>query len=60
LMEMDVLYGNRHVLDMITSHWPAARIGRTRDSVSIRIQLPHQQRQRPETGSEGGPAAVAV
>jgi GNAT superfamily N-acetyltransferase len=60
LMEMDVLYGNRHVLDMITSHWPAARIGRTRDSVSIRVQLPHQQRQRPERGSDGRPAAVAV
>jgi GNAT superfamily N-acetyltransferase len=60
LMEMDVLYGNRHVLDMITSHWPATRIERTRDSVSIRIQLPHQQRQPPEAGSEGRPAAVAV
>jgi GNAT superfamily N-acetyltransferase len=59
LMEMDVLYGNGHVLDMITSHWPAARIGRIRDSVSIRVQLPHQQ-QRPETRSEGRPAAVAV
>ena len=60
LLEMDVLDGNRHVLDMITSHWPAARIGRTRDSVSIRVQLPHQLRQRPGIGSEGGPAAVAV
>ena len=60
VMEMDVLDGNRHVLDMITSHWPAARIGHTRDSVSIRIQLPQQQRQQPETGAEGRPAAVAV
>ena len=60
LMEMDVLYGNRHVLDMIISHWPAARIGRTKDSVSIGVQLPQQQRQRPETGSEDHPAAVAV
>jgi GNAT superfamily N-acetyltransferase len=60
LMEMDVLYGNRHVLDMIISHWPTARIGHSRDSVSIRIPLPQQQRQRPETGPEGRPAAVAV
>ena len=60
LMEMDVLYGNRHVLDMITSHWPAARIGRSRDSVSICVQLPNQQRQRPEPRSDGRPAAVAV
>ena len=27
LLEMDVLDGNRQVLDMITSHWPAACIG---------------------------------
>jgi len=60
LMEMDVLDGNRHVLDMITSHWPAARIGHARDSVSIRIQLPQQQRQRPQTRSGGRPPAVAV
>ena len=40
LLEMDVLDGNRQVLDMITSHWPAARIGHSPDSVSIRIRLP--------------------
>jgi GNAT superfamily N-acetyltransferase len=60
LMEMDVLNGNRRVLEMITSHWPAARIGRTREGVSIGVQLPQQQRQRPETRSDGRPAAVAV
>lgn len=60
LMEMDVLNGNRQVLDMITSHWPAARIGHAGDSFSIRIQLPQQQRQRPGTRSDGRPAAVAV
>jgi GNAT superfamily N-acetyltransferase len=60
LLEMDVLDGNRKVLDMITSHWPAARIGRTGDGVSIRIQLPQPQRQRPGTRSDGRLAAVAV
>ena len=60
LMEMDVLDGNRHVLDMITSHWPAARIGRAPDSVTIRVQLPRHQRQRPETGPGDRAAAVAV
>lgn len=60
LMEMDVLDGNRDVLDMITGHWPAARIGHAQDSVSISIQLPRQRRQRPETGSGDRPAAVAV
>jgi GNAT superfamily N-acetyltransferase len=44
LLEMDVLNGNRHVIDMITSHWPAARVERSPDSISIRIRLQqHQQ-----------------
>jgi GNAT superfamily N-acetyltransferase len=43
LMEMDVLNGNRQVIDMITSHWPAARVERSPDSISIRIRLQHQQ-----------------
>ena len=60
LMEMDVLDGNRHVIDMITSHWPAARVGHTRDSVSIRVKLPQQQRQRPQTRPDARPAEIAV
>ena len=40
LLDMDVLDGNRQVIDMITSRWPAARIGHSPDSVSIRIRLP--------------------
>jgi L-amino acid N-acyltransferase YncA len=39
LLEMDVLGQNRQVLEMITSHWPAARIERSPDCVSIRIRL---------------------
>ena len=42
LLEMDVLGHNRQVLEMITSHWPAARIERSPDCVSIRIRLPQR------------------
>jgi L-amino acid N-acyltransferase YncA len=42
LLEMDVLGHNRPVLDMITSHWPAARIEHSPDCVSIRIRLPQR------------------
>ena len=60
LLEMDVLDGNRHVLDMITSHWPAARVGHSPDSVSIRVGLPQHQRQRQGTPAGDRPAAAAV
>ena len=60
LLEMDVLDGNRQVLDMITSHWPAARIGHSPDSVSIRVRLPQHQRQQPQARSHDRPAATAV
>jgi len=50
LLEMDVLNGNRRVIDMITSHWPAARVERSPDSISIRIRLQqHQQQQHAHT-----------
>jgi GNAT superfamily N-acetyltransferase len=42
LLEMDVLGHNRQVLDMITSHWPAARTERSRDCVNIRVRLPQR------------------
>jgi len=45
LLEMDVLDGNRQVIDMITSHWPAARVERSPDSISIRIRLQQHQQQ---------------
>jgi GNAT superfamily N-acetyltransferase len=60
LMEMDVLNGNRRVIDMITSHWPAARVERSPDSISIRIRLQqHQQQQHayPRTAPAGRDAA---
>jgi GNAT superfamily N-acetyltransferase len=39
LLEMDVLGGNLQVIDMITSHWPAARVERSPDSISFRIRM---------------------
>ena len=60
LLEMDVLDGNRQVLDMIMSHWPAARIGHSSDSVSIRIRLPQYKQQRPGTRSGGHSEAAAA
>jgi GNAT superfamily N-acetyltransferase len=60
LLEMDVLDGNRQVLDMITSHWPAARVGHAPDSVSIRVRLPQHRRQRQGTASGDCPGVAAV
>ncbi len=37
---MDVLHDNRQVLAVITSHWPAARMGHCSDYRTIRIPLP--------------------
>ena len=45
LLEMDVLDGNRQVLDMITSHWPAASVERSPDSIHICIRLQQHQQQ---------------
>ena len=42
LLEMDVLGHNRQVLDMITGHWPAARIEYSPDCVNVRIGLPQR------------------
>ena len=39
-LAMDVLPGNRPVLAMIIGHWPDAAIGRSPDSLDIRIPLP--------------------
>jgi ribosomal protein S18 acetylase RimI-like enzyme len=46
-LAMDVLPGNRRVLAMITGHWPEAAIGRSADSVDIRIPLPRPYPARP-------------
>ena len=61
-LEMDVLNGNRQVIDMITSHWPAARVERSPDSISIRIRLQqhqqqHQQQARDQPAPVGRDAA---
>lgn len=46
-VSMDVLPSNRAVLAMITSHFAAARTGRSADSVTVQIQLnpAHSERQ---------------
>ncbi|HTT55365.1 MAG TPA: GNAT family N-acetyltransferase [Streptosporangiaceae bacterium] len=52
-VSMDVLPSNRAVLAMITSHWAAARTGRSADSVTVRIPLlpHHAQRQLGRTAT---------
>jgi GNAT superfamily N-acetyltransferase len=47
-LAMDVLPGNRRVLAMITGHWPDRVVGRSPDSLEIRIPLPRYQPPRPQ------------
>ena len=56
LLEMDVLDGNRQVIDMITSHWPAARVERSPGSISIRIRLQQHQQQQHQQHVQTRPA----
>ena len=42
-LAMDVLHGNRRVLNMIVRRWPQAGIDHSRDSLGIRVQLPRCQ-----------------
>jgi len=44
-MTMDVLPGNHQVIAMICAHWPAARISRTPDGLTICIRLERQYQQ---------------
>jgi GNAT superfamily N-acetyltransferase len=46
-LAMDVLPGNRRVLAMVTGHWPQAAVGRSPDSLDIRIPLPRPYPARP-------------
>jgi ribosomal protein S18 acetylase RimI-like enzyme len=54
-LTMDVLPGNRTMLAMIASRWPAARIEDSADFVTFRIPLPRRRQQQPQTQ----PAALA-
>jgi len=54
-LTMDVLPGNRTMLAMIASRWPAARIEDSADFVTFRILLPRRRQQRPQAL----PAALA-
>jgi ribosomal protein S18 acetylase RimI-like enzyme len=49
-MTMDVLPGNQRIIAMILAHWPAARIDRTPDGLTIRIRL-EQQHQQPSAAT---------
>jgi GNAT superfamily N-acetyltransferase len=46
-LEMDVLDGNRRVLDMVTGHWPAACVDHTPDGLAIRVGLPQASAKPP-------------
>ena len=46
-LAMDVLPSNRRVLAMIIGHWPDTVVGRSPDSLEIRIPLPRYQPLRP-------------
>jgi ribosomal protein S18 acetylase RimI-like enzyme len=54
-LTMEVLPGNRKMLAMIASRWPAARIEDSADYVTFRIQLPRRRQRRPQAQ----PAALA-
>ncbi len=56
---MDVLDGNHRVLAMIAGHWPAARIGHSRDCVTVHIRLPRHRQQPPHTRPTARPAVAA-
>jgi L-amino acid N-acyltransferase YncA len=44
---MDVMHGNDRALAMIKGHWPAARTRRSRDCVTIHVQLADYQDRQP-------------
>ena len=46
-LAMDVLPSNRRVLAMIIGHWPDTVVGRSTDSLEIRIPLPRYQPPQP-------------
>jgi GNAT superfamily N-acetyltransferase len=62
---MDVMHGNARALAMIKGHWPAARARRSRDCLTIHVQLADYQERwpqalpaRPRTG-QAAPLAAA-
>lgn len=57
-VSMDVLPSNRAVLAMITSHWAAARTGRSADSVTVQIQLLPQPTERQLAAAAAGHRAA--
>jgi ribosomal protein S18 acetylase RimI-like enzyme len=45
---MDVMHGNDRALAMIKGHWPVARTRRSRDCVTLHVQLADYQERQPQ------------
>ncbi len=45
---MDVMHGNDRALAMIKGHWPAAQARRSRDCLTIHVQLADYQERQPQ------------
>ncbi len=63
IVAMDVLHANHQVLAMIASHWPAAGVERSADSVTFHVRLARRQPRRLHvralvTDGPGAPAAA--
>lgn len=58
VLAMDVLPGNRKVLDMIAGHWHVLSTERAGDALAVRARLPQPDTERPLAGlaDQAGPA----
>jgi GNAT superfamily N-acetyltransferase len=56
-LTMDVLPGNRRMLDLIAGRWPAADIERSAGFVTFRVRLPRDRQRRPQARSSALAAA---
>ena len=59
-LAMDVLDVNWQAVAMILSHWPAAQIGHSQDSLGIRIALPQSQPDQPTVPPASQPVRPLV
>jgi GNAT superfamily N-acetyltransferase len=50
-LTMDVLPANHRMRAVIARHWPAARVERSGDFATFRVQLPRPRQQRPQAPS---------
>ena len=59
VLAMDVLPGNRQVLDMIAGHWHVLSTERAEDAIAVRARLPSQIPNGPSRGFRVRPAPPA-